>query len=125
MLDKVRRDEALVPSVVAALGYGEAAGVQDAAAVAARLGKADLATSTVTEMTALAGVMGRHYALKQGLPQVRQRCRHERLVPRGTLPRARCGEANPMAQFTGWESVSVKGFGATSSLAATAYCAWL
>ncbi len=35
------------------------------AATAARLCKADLASSTVTEMTALAGTMGRHYAYKQ------------------------------------------------------------
>jgi len=32
---------------------------------AAHLAKADLATSTVMEMTALAGTMGRHYATKQ------------------------------------------------------------
>jgi hypothetical protein len=38
------------------------------AAQAAHLCKADLATSMVTEMTALAGTMGRHYALKEGLP---------------------------------------------------------
>ncbi len=35
---------------------------------AAHLCKADLATSMVTEMTALAGTMGRHYALTEGLP---------------------------------------------------------
>lgn len=39
------------------------------AAQAAHLCKADLATSMVTEMTALAGTMGRHYAAKEGLPQ--------------------------------------------------------
>ena len=32
---------------------------------AAHLAKADLASSTVMEMTALAGTMGRHYAYKQ------------------------------------------------------------
>jgi glycyl-tRNA synthetase beta subunit len=38
---------------------------------AAGLCKADLATSMVMEMTALAGIMGRHYALNQGIkPQV-------------------------------------------------------
>lgn len=36
---------------------------------AAHLAKADLATATVMEMTALAGIMGRHYALQQGLAQ--------------------------------------------------------
>lgn len=46
----------------------EATGLQAAAAVAqqaAHLAKADLVTSTVMEMTALAGTMGRHYAYKQ------------------------------------------------------------
>lgn len=42
------------------------AGSQQDAEEAASLAKADLATSLVMEMTALAGVMGRHYALKQG-----------------------------------------------------------
>ena len=40
-----------------------------AARQAAHLCKADLATSMVTEMTALAGTMGRHYAQREGLPQ--------------------------------------------------------
>ena len=41
----------------------EAAEVAEAAA---RLARADLATSLVTEMTGLAGTMGRHYALQCG-----------------------------------------------------------
>lgn len=45
------------------MGY---ASHQPAAEAAARLALADLATATVTEMTALAGVMGRIYALQQG-----------------------------------------------------------
>ena len=36
------------------------------AQAAARLARADLATSLVTEMTGLAGTMGRHYALRSG-----------------------------------------------------------
>ena len=40
----------------------------DTAKQAASLAKADLATSMVTEMTALAGVMGRYYARHQGKP---------------------------------------------------------
>ncbi|EFN58140.1 hypothetical protein CHLNCDRAFT_141905 [Chlorella variabilis] len=65
LLDKSARVEQLVPAL------GAAAGLQDAVPVAvqaAHLCKADLATSMVTEMTALAGTMGRHYALKEGLP---------------------------------------------------------
>ncbi len=34
---------------------------------AARLSRADLATSLVTEMTGLAGTLGRHYALHSGV----------------------------------------------------------
>lgn len=37
------------------------------AEAAARLSRADLATSLVTEMTGLAGTMGRHYALQSGV----------------------------------------------------------
>lgn len=43
------------------------AAAADVATAAAHLSKADLATHMVTEMTALAGTMGRHYALKQGV----------------------------------------------------------
>lgn len=39
----------------------------EVASQAASLAKADLATSVVTEMTDLAGIIGRHYALKQGV----------------------------------------------------------
>ena len=35
--------------------------------MAARLSRADLATALVTEMTGLAGTMGRHYALRAGV----------------------------------------------------------
>lgn len=42
------------------------AGAGDVAQAAARLARADLATSLVTEMTGLAGTMGRHYALQSG-----------------------------------------------------------
>lgn len=48
----------------------EAMGLQharDTARAAARLARCDLASSTVMEMTALAGTMGRHYALKVGV----------------------------------------------------------
>ena len=55
---------------------------QAAAEAAARLALADLATATVTEMTALAGVMGRIYALRQGeQPEVAQAV-FESVLPR-------------------------------------------
>ena len=62
LFDKSERAERLVAPLAAATGFGAAAATAQAAA---HLAKADLATSTVMEMTALAGTMGRHYAQKQ------------------------------------------------------------
>ena len=45
-----------------------AADAAGTAAAAARLARADLASALVTDMTALAGTMGRHYALAEGQP---------------------------------------------------------
>lgn len=71
LLDKAVRVERLVGPLAEAVaaqpgqaGWGSGE-VREVAAQAAALCKADLATSTVTEMTALAGTMGRHYAYKQ------------------------------------------------------------
>lgn len=64
--DKNLRVEALTPALAAAMNLAAAT---ETAKAAAALCKADLATYTVTEMTALAGTMGRHYAQKQGLPE--------------------------------------------------------
>lgn len=44
------------------------AGAAEDAVAAARLCHADLATATVTEMTALAGTIGRHLASASGAP---------------------------------------------------------
>jgi glycyl-tRNA synthetase len=77
--DKNLRVEALTPALADAMGFSAA---KDTAAAAAALCKADLATSTVTEMTALAGTMGRHYALKQGLPQDVATAVFEAVLPR-------------------------------------------
>jgi glycyl-tRNA synthetase len=59
MLDKTKRIESLVEPVAAQLGMGS--GEIEIARKAARLGKADLATNMVVEITALQGVMGRAY----------------------------------------------------------------
>lgn len=64
LLDKSNRIESLIPSLADATGT--AAGMEAVAARAARICRADLATSMVMEMTELAGVMGKHYAEKQG-----------------------------------------------------------
>ena len=47
------------------MGIPTSSPVVQTATRAAHLAKADLASSTVMEMTALAGTMGRHYAYKQ------------------------------------------------------------
>ena len=50
---------------------GNAETARATAEAAARLSRADLATSLVTELTGLAGTMGRHYALQCGVqPEV-------------------------------------------------------
>lgn len=64
--DKSVRVENLTAALAAAMNLAAAT---ETARTAAALCKADLATHTVTEMTALAGTMGRHYAQKQGLPE--------------------------------------------------------
>ena len=68
MYDKAQRSRALVPAVAKELSLEDAAAAAEQAVV---LGKADLATAVVMEMTSLAGVMGKHYAERQGLDQVR------------------------------------------------------
>ncbi|KAF8057144.1 EDD1 [Scenedesmus sp. PABB004] len=79
LFDKTLRIEALAPRLAAAMGLGAAT---DAAAAAAALCKADLASATVTEMTALAGTMGRHYAQAQGLPEDVATAIFESVLPR-------------------------------------------
>jgi len=64
MLKKTERVENLAPKVAAALGYGDDASIVNMATKAARLARADLASSMVMELTSLAGVMGEHYAKK-------------------------------------------------------------
>lgn len=66
LFDKSVRVEALAAPLADLLGLEAHA---SAAAEAAALCKCDLATSVVTEMTELAGVMGKHYAERQGLPR--------------------------------------------------------
>ena len=79
LLDKTRRVERLVSPLAGEMDMNKA--VADAAE-AAGLARADLASATVVEMTALAGFMGRHYALKDGLrPEVAEAI-FESVLPR-------------------------------------------
>ena len=74
-----KRVEQLTSFLASHIGH---ASHQAAAEAAARLALADLATATVTEMTALAGVMGRIYAQHQGeAPEVAQAV-FESVLPR-------------------------------------------
>lgn len=91
LLDKAQRTEQLVAPLAAAAGLSDAVEV---AVRAAHLSRADLASSTVMEMTALAGTMGRHYALKQGLPEPVAEAIFESVLPRQAgddLPRTPAG----------------------------------
>lgn len=63
LLEKVERTERLVKPFSTLLKLENVLSVAERAA---SISKADLATSLVTEMTSLAGTMGRHYALKSG-----------------------------------------------------------
>lgn len=66
MLDKSKRVEAMVDALASALGLDEAS--LAIARQAAPLATADLATAMVKEFTSLSGIMGRHYALREGQP---------------------------------------------------------
>lgn len=68
MLDKVERVKKATPAIFALIGGDsgmDTGEVADALQIAS-LYKADLGTSMVVEMTSLAGIMGRHYALRSG-----------------------------------------------------------
>ena len=90
LLDKSNRVEAMISplaslATIASKGSQGRAGMEGAvetAEKAASLSRADLATSVVTEMTALAGTMGRHYAYQQGLPPDLAEAIFESVLPR-------------------------------------------
>ncbi|XP_044440433.1 glycine--tRNA ligase, chloroplastic/mitochondrial 2-like [Triticum aestivum] len=66
MLDKMARVENVVAELTLVLGINE--GMIPLVKDAAALAMSDLATSIVMEFTSLAGIMARHYALRDGLP---------------------------------------------------------
>ena len=79
LLDKSDRIESIIAPLAAVTGLEEAAAT---ATAAAHICRADLATSMVTEMTALAGVMGRHYALREGQDPAVAAAIFESVLPR-------------------------------------------
>ncbi|XP_039807710.1 glycine--tRNA ligase, chloroplastic/mitochondrial 2-like isoform X3 [Panicum virgatum] len=80
MLDKMTRIENIVAELTLILGINEARIpiIKDAAALA----MSDLATSIVTEFTSLAGIMARHYALRDGIPEEIAEALFEITLPR-------------------------------------------
>lgn len=81
MLDKSRRLEKLAAQVVNCLGLSTE--VSHLVSQAAPLAHCDLATDLVTEFTALAGTMGRHYAGLEGKPEEVCTAIYEFVLPRG------------------------------------------
>ncbi|KAL9175880.1 hypothetical protein ABFS82_02G141100 [Erythranthe guttata] len=80
MLDKMTRVQSLVTEVGLLLGLTEdmLQVVQDAASLA----MSDLSSAVVTEFTSLAGIMGRHYALRDGYSEQIAEALFEITLPR-------------------------------------------
>eukprot|EP01018_Ginkgo_biloba_P001304 Gb_24660 [translate_table: standard] len=80
MLDKTKRIEEMLVRLSAVMGLEEdkLLTAQSAAAVA----MSDLVTAMVTEFTSLAGIMGHHYALREGYSRETAEAIFERVLPR-------------------------------------------
>ncbi|XP_039134107.1 LOW QUALITY PROTEIN: glycine--tRNA ligase, chloroplastic/mitochondrial 2 [Dioscorea cayenensis subsp. rotundata] len=92
MLDKVSRIEKTVGKLSTALGLSRS--FVPVLEEAAGLAMSDLATSVVTEFTSLAGIMGRHYALRDGYSQQVAESLFEITLPRfsgDALPKTEVG----------------------------------
>ena len=92
LLDKTTRIEQIIAPLAELCGVDGT--TQEVAQEAAHICKADLATSTVTEMTALAGVMGQHYALMEGKSSDVATAVFESVLPRNAgdlLPKSPAG----------------------------------
>ena len=98
MLEKSERVAKTVEGLGALLGLDEAD--VSIAQQAAQIAKADLATNMVVEMTSLQGIMGREYALKEGLPPAAADAIFEHWLPRGAgdiLPASDAGRLLALA----------------------------
>ena len=98
MLEKNERVAKTIDGLGRLLGF-DAADIA-IAQPAAQLAKADLATNMVVEMTSLQGIMGREYALKQGLPPAAADAIFEHWLPRGAgdmLPASEAGRLLALA----------------------------
>ena len=108
--ERVERIEKLAGEIAAKIGADP-----EKARAAARLCKADLVTGMVGEFPELQGVMGRYYALDQGVdPEVADAIRdhYKPLGPGDTLPVSRVGQAVALADkldtLTGFWSIDEK-----------------
>lgn len=98
MLDKVNRIQHTATKVGMLLGVSEDVleVIQDAAALV----MSDLATAVVTEFTSLAGIMGRHYALRDGFSKEISEALFEITLPRfsgDVLPQTDAGTVLALA----------------------------
>ena len=95
--ERMARVVAIARSIAEKLGGGELA---DQVALAARLAKADLLTDMVGEFPELQGIMGRYYALHDGLPVAVADAIEDHYKPRfagDELPRNRVGTVLALA----------------------------
>ena len=67
MLDKMTRIQNMVTKLSSAMQIDE--DMLQVLQVAASLAMSDLATAVVSEFTSLAGIMARHYAIRDGYPE--------------------------------------------------------
>ncbi|MEL6362360.1 MAG: glycine--tRNA ligase subunit beta [Pseudomonadota bacterium] len=117
--DKVRRLEKLARDIAPSVGADP-----DAAAMAARLAKTDLVTGMVYEFPELQGLMGRYYALEQGInPDVANAIRdhYKPLGQGGEVPTARVSVAAALADkidtLTAFWSIDKKPTGSSDPFA--------
>ena len=93
--ERVKRIEALAAEIAKTIGADV-----EKAKLAARLAKADLVTGMVGEFPELQGLMGRYYALDQGVdPEVADAIRdhYKPVGPSDTIPVSRVGQAVALA----------------------------
>ncbi|XP_048504508.1 glycine--tRNA ligase, chloroplastic/mitochondrial 2 isoform X2 [Beta vulgaris subsp. vulgaris] len=98
MLDKMTRVESIVTELASSLGF-ESEQLQTAQE-AASLAMSDLSTAVVTEFTSLAGIMARHYALRDGYPEQIAEALFEITLPRNSgdiLPKTDLGNVLAIA----------------------------
>ncbi|XP_057549240.1 glycine--tRNA ligase, chloroplastic/mitochondrial 2 isoform X2 [Amaranthus tricolor] len=98
MLDKMTRVEAIVPKLASYLGFDSE--LLQTIHEAASLAMSDLSTAVVTEFTSLAGIMARHYALRDGYSEQIADALFEITLPRNSgdiLPKSDAGNVLAIA----------------------------